>query len=238
MREYRGLFCLSTDGLCYGKAWNTNIERQYMMPLQGLTIISLDFGESSPCAWNVIRCTIHREQRGGQIIEEMICHVLESRREVCTSLNQIAGITRDLMKQYSASYLVGDSAEGFGIRQLQQQYGLPFEKSEKSGLKQERIFMMQGMLRCGQVRIYENCSPLIEEITTVPWNEDHDDHHGSYADHCCDSLHYGIEKAMMILRVKPAAPAPGTREYHEQQQQELKRRLIAAAKSPKKGQRR
>ncbi len=238
MREYLGLFCLSTDGLCYGKAWNTHIERQYMMPLQGLTIIALDFGESSPCAWNVIRCTIHKEQRGDRIYEEMICHVLESRREVCTSLNQIAGITRDLMKQYSASYLVGDSAEGFGIRQLIQQYGLPFEKSEKSGLKQERIFMMQGMLRCGQVRIYENCAALIEEISTVPWNEDHDDHHGSYADHCCDSLHYAIEKAMMILRVKPAAPAPGTQAYNEQKQHELKQRLIAAAKNPRKGQRR
>lgn len=172
------------------------------------------------------------------VYQEMICHVLESRRQVCTSLNEIAGITRTLMKQYSASYLVGDSAEGFGIRQLVQQYGLPFEKSEKSGLKQERIFMMQGMLRCGQVRIYEDCSDLIEEISTVPWNEDHDDHHGSYADHCCDSLHYAIEKAMMILRVKPAAPAPGTPAYHQQKQQELKAKLIAAAKAPKKSGRR
>lgn len=238
MREYRGLFCLSSDGLCYGKAWNGSIERRVLMPLVGLTIISLDFGESSPCAWNVIRVTLHREQRGDQIYEEMICHVLESRREVCDSLAKIAGITRDLMKTYSAGYLVGDSAEGFGIRQLQQQYGLPFEKSEKSGLKQERIFMMQGMLRCGQVRIYEDCYPLVEEITTVPWNEDHDDHHGSYADHCSDSLHYAIEKAMMLTRIRPAAPAPGTAAYFQQKQVELKSRLIAAAKNPKRSNRR
>lgn len=234
MREYRGLFCLSTDGLCYGRAWNTSIERKFMMPLQGLTIISVDFGESSPCAWNVVRVQRHIEQRGDFVYEEMICHVLESRRQVCTSLNEIAGITRDLMKQYSAGYLVGDSAEGFGIRQLIQQYGLPFERSEKSGLKQERIFMMQGMLRCGQIRIYEDCPDLIEEISTIPWNEDHDDHHESYADHCCDSLHYAIEKAMMLLKIKPAAPAPGTAAYFEQKQNELKARLIAAAKAQPK----
>lgn len=234
-REWLGRFCLSTDGLCYGRAWNAVIEDRVFMPLVGQTIIALDFGESSPCAWNVIRVTMHKEQIGDMVHEQMVCHVLESRRQVCTSLNEIAGITRQLMKAYNAAYLVGDSAEGFGIRQLIQQYGLPFEKSEKSGLKQERIFMMQGMLRTGNIRIYQDCADLIEEIQTVPWNEDHDDHHQSYSDHCCDSLHYAIEKAMMLHRIKPAQPAPGSLADQQQKADALKRRLIAAAKAPKRG---
>jgi hypothetical protein len=37
-----------------------------------------------------------------------MCHVLEAKRQVCTSLNEIAGITRQLMQAYSAAWLVGD----------------------------------------------------------------------------------------------------------------------------------
>lgn len=238
VREWLGQFCLSSDGLCYGRAWNGVVERRVFMPLTGRTIMAIDFGESSPCAWAVIRCTMHVETIDNMVHHTMVCHVLETKRKVCTSLAEIAGITKQLMHAYSVGYLVGDSAEGFGIRQLIQQYGLPFEKSEKSGLKAERIFMMQGMLRCGTVRIYEDCSDLVEEISTVPWNEDRDDHHEAYSDHVCDALHYALEKAMMIHQVKPAAPAPGSPEALLQAQMELKRRLIKAAASSKRSSRR
>lgn len=235
VREWLGRFCLSSDGLCYGKAWNGHLFDRVLRPLTGLTIIGLDFGESSPCAWTVVRCHIAKEQIGNMIHEIMYCHVLEAKRQVCTSLNEIAGITRQLMKAYSASYLVGDSAEGFGIRQLQQQYGLPFVRSEKSGLKAERIFMMQGMLRCGQVLVYQDATDLVEEIQTVPWNEDRDDHHEAYSDHCCDSLHYALEKALMVHNVKPAQPAPGSAEDLERKRLEIRRRMLHGAKEARKG---
>lgn len=229
-REWLGRFCLSSDGLCYGSAWSGVVEDRAFAPTAGLTLISLDFGESSPCAWSVVRATLHSEEIEGMIHESIVCHALEAQRKVCGSLNEIAGITRALMKKHGASYLVGDSAEGFGIRQLVQQYGLPFEKSLKSGKKQERIFMMQGMLRCGTLRIYQDCPDLIEEIQTVPWNEDHDDHHQSYSDHCCDSLHYAVEKVLQLHKTKPATPAPGTEEHRRQQEAALKQRLIDAAR--------
>lgn len=232
VREWLGKFCLGGDGLCYGRAWNGVVESQVVRPLIGNTIIAVDFGESSPCAWAVIRCMLHTEQIGNFVHTFIHCHVLHCRRQVCTSLNEIAGITRALMKEFSASYLVGDSAEGFGIRQLSDQYGLPFERSEKSGLKQERIFMMQGMLRCGQIRIYEGCEDLIEEISTVPWNEDHDDHHQAYSDHCCDALHYAIEKAMMIHRIAAAVPIAGSPEALEAKRLAMRHRILNA--KPKK----
>lgn len=238
VREWLGKFCLSSDGLCYGRAWNGVVERRAFMPLVGRTIIAVDFGESSPCAWVVIRCTLNTETIDDMVHTTMVCHVLETKRKVCDSLAEIAGITRQLVKAYNGAYLVGDSAEGFGIRQLIQQYGLPFEKSEKSGLKAERIFMMQGMLRTGAVRIYEDCPDLLEEIQTVPWNEDRDDHHEAYSDHVCDALHYALEKAMMLHQVKPAAPAPGSAEDLLQKQADLKRRLIKQANQARQSPRR
>lgn len=234
VREWLGKFCLSSDGLCYGSAWNGHVTPRVARPLTGMTIIAVDFGESSPCAWTVLRCCMHREQVGNFIHETMMCHVLESKRQVCTSLNEIAGITRQLMRAYSANHLVGDSAEGFGLRQLIQQYGLPFEKSEKSGLKAERIFMTQGMLRVGQILIYEDCADLIEEISTVPWNEDRDDHHEAYSDHCCDSLHYALEKAMMLMRVKPVEPAPGTPEFEAKKLAEMRKRHLTPKVNPRR----
>lgn len=222
VREWLGRFCLSSDGLCYGSAWNQHVTPRVARPLTGMTILAVDFGESSPCAWAVIRCCMHREQVGNWIHETMMVHVLECKRQVCTSLNEIAGITRQLMRAYNVNHLVGDSAEGIGIRQLIQNYGLPFEKSEKSGLKSERIFMMQGMLRVGQVLIYEDCADLIEEISTVPWNEDRDDHHEAYSDHCCDALHYALEKAMMLHRVKEAEPVPGTPEWNAKKMADMR----------------
>jgi len=226
VREWLGRFCLSSDGLCYGNAWNGTTYFRTERPLVGMTIISVDFGESSPCAWNVIRCVLHTEQIGNLIHQTMRVHVLETVRKVCTSLAEIAAITRQLQKAYSVGFLVGDSAEGFGIRQLKDQYGLNFERSEKSGKKAERIFMMQGMLRTGTLLIYEDCADLIDEISTVPWNEDRDDHHQAYSDHACDSLHYAIEKAMMLIRTKPVEPAHGTPEWFEKKRLEARRRNL------------
>lgn len=224
LREWLGQFCLSTDGLCYGDAWNKIVEPRTTRPLQGHTIVSLDFGESSPCAWTVVRITEHYEERDNFIHHTIHVHVLETREKVCDSLQEIASITRELMRQYSAGQVVGDSAEGFGIRQLVQQYGLPITKAVKSGKKAERIFMMRGMLQTGTLRVYQDCESLIEQLQCLPWNEDHDDHHQSYNDHTSDALHYAIELALQMHETKPKAPVRGSAADLELER--MKRRAI------------
>lgn len=238
IREWLGKFCLSTDGLCYGRAWNQIVEHRIYRPLQGLTIVSMDWAENAPCAWAVIRVVEHVEQVGNMLHTSLHVHVLETKEKVCDSLAEIAAITRQLMKAYSAGWLVGDSAEGIGIRQLNQQYGLPMSKAEKSGKKAERIFMMQGMLRCGTLRIYEDCESLIEQITTLPWNEDRDDHHEAYDDHTCDALHYGIELALQKMQVKPMEPVPGSPEDLERKRLAMRKRLLNVKVAPPKHSRR
>lgn len=226
VREYLGRFCLDAAGVCYS-SWNKVVVNRTERPLFGQTIISIDFGESSPCAWNVGRIVEHEERIDNIIHTSMRVHVLESISKVCTSLHEIASITKQLQRTYSASYIVGDSAEGFGIRQLQQQYGLPIDPSKKTGRKAERIFMMSGMLQTGNIVIYEDCTPLINEMQTVPWNEDHDDHHEAYADHCCDSLHYLVERAMQLTGQRKAEPVPGTPEWEERRRAENRKRALS-----------
>lgn len=228
IREWLGRFCISSDGLCYGNAWNGIIEPQYMMPLGGYTIMALDFGEVRPCAWVIIRIVPHTEQIGDYVHHTFHVHVLETFEKVCDSIHEITAITRAFQSTYHCGHIVGDSAEGFGIRHMNDVFGMGIIPARKGGSKQERIFLLASMLRARTLRIYEKCVSLCEQIPMIPWNEDRDDHHPQYNDHTCDATHYALELASQMHAIKPAEPVPGSDADLEARRLALRRKILNA----------
>jgi hypothetical protein len=197
-----------------------------MMPLAGYTIMALDFGEVRPCAWVVIRVVPYTEQVDDMILSGVHIHVLEAKEKVCSSIHEITAITRGLQKQYSVGLIVGDSAEGFGIRHMNDVFSMNIVPAFKHGAKAERIFLTCSMLRAGTLKIYEGCEPLVEQIMTVPWNDERTDHHAAFDDHASDALHYALEQAFVWARVKPAAPVPGSAADLERKRLEMRRKAL------------
>lgn len=233
-REWLGRWCVGGDGLCYGRSWCNRYMPRYMMPLTGFTIMALDFGEVRPCAWVVIRIVPFEEQIGDYIHKSFHVHVLHAKEIVCNSIHEITAITRALVKEYHVGLIVGDSAEGFGIRHMNDVFGMNIIPAFKHGAKAERIFLTCSMLRAGTCHLYEGCEVLGEEFMTVPWNDERTDHHASFNDHALDALHYALEQAFQVMQVKPAQPAPGSEAALEQKRLEMRKRILGQhLKKPK-----
>lgn len=224
-REYLGEFSLDTAGLCYSD-WEGTVAPAAEIPPQGMTVMGLDFGDTSPCAWVVIRVVPVARDIGDVREHGYHVHFVAACEQVCSTLHEVAAKTRELQKAWHVGWISGDSAEGMAINTLRDQHGIPIERSAKSGLKRERIWNLQSMFRARTCTIHEGCNPLVTEVRGVPWDEGHGDHHPRFADHALDAAHYAIELAMQHVYQRPAEPVPGTESALRAQAERAKRRAL------------
>lgn len=212
-REYLGQFCAESDSMCYAAAWDQVVLPQSVAPEAGYTIIGMDLGATkSPSAWVVMRIT--RELVDGKW--EWITHVIHAEKALTLTVHDVAAKTASLRKRFAVQRMRGDSA-GLGAMTLEtlrtKFIGTPVESAEKPGQKIARIWLLASMLQRGLMRVYEGASEFVDELLTVPWNDDHDDHHEAFPDHACDAAHYGIELVQQFSKDnKPSEPAPGSDE--------------------------
>jgi hypothetical protein len=209
-REYFGEFCIETDELCY--LWDGKITPEEQLPKQGLTIICIDFGVTHPSAWNVIRC-----------VEDQT-YVLQSRKEAGLTIHELAAITREMRIKHNAGFIVGDCEDARSILDLNRVHGLPVEGAKKAGKKLSRIWDMASRFRVGTLHLGPDTVCLQNELQTVGWNDDRDDHHESVRDDNCDGLHYGLEYAMQLAPPKKTyGPEKGTPEWMAEEQRRIVR---------------
>lgn len=222
-REYLGQFCAESDSMCYASAWDQVVLPQHAAPTEGYTIIGLDLGATkSPSAWVVMRVT--KELLDGQWT--WVTHIVHAERELTLTVHDVATRTARLKKQWAVQRIRGDSA-GLGAMTLEtlrtKFNGLPVENAEKPGQKIARIWLFASMLQRGVMRVYEGAAPLIDELLSVPWNDDHDDHHEAFPDHCCDAAHYGLELVQLFTRdKKPTGPEYGSAEWERERMAEYR----------------
>lgn len=219
IREWRGLFCTDTEGLCYSR-WNGAMLPRHSIPTGGYTVLGLDLGHTHPCSWVVVRFVIVEERVGNTMRSIHHGHVLESYQEAGCSLEKIVGITRTLMKQYSIQNMVGDSGGSMAptvIEDLHEVYGLPIKPVEKAGRKAGRIWMADSQLGNGTLFVHVGCDALQRQLKSVPWNEKRTDHHEKFPDHSLDALHYALTLSRQHLIETELPPLPGTRAWAERQ---------------------
>lgn len=226
-REYLGQFCAESDSMCYAAAWDQVVLPQSAVPEAGYTILGLDLGATrSPSAWVVMRIT--RELMDGELT--WVTHVIHAEKEMTLTVHDVAAKTASLRKRFGVVHMRGDSA-GLGAMTLEtlrtKFHGVPVENAEKPGQKLARIWLLASMLQRGVMRVYEGAMPLVDELLTVPWNDDHDDHHDSFPDHACDAAHYASELVQQYTKIPaPKLPEPGSAEHRRLEMDRFKRESI------------
>jgi hypothetical protein len=219
LREWFGLFAVDSDGLAYPH-WNQVVHPMHLMPLAGYTSLGVDLGSDHPCAWVVIRwvLTEHVDTVTNQVRYIHHGHVLETYEESGLQVPDVVAITREFQKAYSVGVTHGDSGGGgkMTIDTLAGTYGLDIQPVVKGNHKQDRIWMLDGMLANGTLHVHERCQTLVEQLGSVPKERKSNglfDHMSGYADHSLDACHYAILAAKQHLREYDLGPKIGSREY-------------------------
>lgn len=219
LREWFGKFCIDIDGLAY-PGWSGDVLPNHMIPIGGFTALGLDLGSNHPCAWVVIRFVITESIIGDTAHYIHHGHILETYEETGLSVHDVANITRIFQQTYGVSVTAGDSAGGgaMTIDTISDVLGVPVNPVKKSGYKEDRIWMMDSMLRMGTLHVHENCQSLVEQMASVPVETKPNglrDHMTGYHDHSLDACHYALLAARQHDVVMPLPPEPGTREWDQ-----------------------
>jgi hypothetical protein len=209
----------------------------HLMPLGGFTSLGVDLGSDHPCAWVVIRwvLTEHVDTTTNSVRYIHHGHALETYEESGLQVPDVVAITREFQKAYSVGVTHGDSGGGgkMTIDTLRGTYGLDISPVTKSNQKQDRIWMLDGMLANGTLHVHERCQTLIEQLGSVPKERKSNglyDHMSGYADHSLDACHYAILAAKQHLREYDLGPKIGSRE-HKQKQVEAEFQRITSSPS-------
>lgn len=180
-REWLGEFAISGEQLPYASVWDGTVLPDHTAPTEGLTVLALDIGYNHPNGWVIARVT-------GRYV-----HVIHAETQAEMTIHQIAARTRELAAKFRVGYMIGDSSGNrLAIETLRRDHGLPIVPAEKPGQKVDRIETVRGQLQTRTLFIHEGATLLGHEFRTVPWNEDHTDHHESYRDELCDALGYVV----------------------------------------------
>jgi hypothetical protein len=222
-REWYGRFCIDSDGLAY-PSWKGIVHPMHLMPVGGYTTLGVDLGSDHPCAWVVIRWVltehINTLENKARYIHHG--HVLETYEESGLQVPDVVAITREFQQAYGVSTTHGDSGGGgkMTIDTLAGTYGLDIQPVTKSNHKQDRIWMLDGMLANGTLHVHERCQTLAEQLASVPKERKPNglfDHMSGYADHSLDAAHYAILAARQHLQEYDLGPRIGSREFKDAQ---------------------
>lgn len=225
-REWFGRFCLNTQGLAY-PAWDSTILPLAQMPLYGFTCLGVDLGSDHPCAFVVVRFTVHESIIGppGKELLHRVHHghVLETYEESGMSVHDVRAVIHQLQKNYNITQTAGDSGGGgaMTIQTINEVMGVPINPVKKAGLKEDRIWMTNSMLQNRTLHIYDRCETLIEQLGSVPKKRKTNgkiDHMAGYPDHSLDALHYALLAAQQHEVRIELPPLPGTKAWNERQQ--------------------
>lgn len=213
-REMLGQFVIDLQALCY--SWNGVVLPSSALPTTGMTVMGIDFGYTHPTAWVVVRSVPPNS---------FACEV----REVSgLGIHEIAAITKELRAKWNVGHIVGDSEDARAIHDLNTKFGIPVVRAEKSGRKLDRIGFLDSCLRAGTFFLGEHTLPLQEQLRSVGWNDERDDHHPNQPDHSLDATHYALELAVQVS--SPAPPPPpekGSPEWIEEQRRRAVRLVEA-----------
>ncbi len=117
------------------------------------------------------------------------------------------------------------------IEHLRDVMGIDIQPVTKAAHKEDRIWMLDGMLGNGTLHVHDRCQTLIEQFSSVPKERKSNgryDHMSGYHDHSLDATHYAILAAKQHLTELDLGPKIGSRDWAKDQ---TKRDSAAASKA-------
>lgn len=185
VREYLGEWCDLFDDRMYEVGAHNFVDE---LPAGTWTyILGSDVGIVDPCAF----CVWGRRDGDPNL------YVVESYEQPKLIPSTYAGHVERLKARYSFAKMVIDAGgQGKAFQQeLAQTYGLHMENADKTG-KIVAIAAVNGDMKTGRVQILRSANrQLVEDLQSLPWNEDHTDAQPGVPDHTCDAFLYGARAA-------------------------------------------
>ncbi len=146
------------------------------------SVLSMDFGHVHSTAWTVLAYGS---------LGKMV-YVPKSFKEPGLSPSQVADKTKPLVDDWGFDKIVGDLGglgKGYSAEMVQR-HGIYIDPADKREKRQVLEFLSDAF-RTGQIKVHESCTGLIQELSTLLWDELHEDIADGQDDHECEALLYG-----------------------------------------------
>lgn len=187
-------------------------------------IFAQDYGVTSATSFNLLGWRDH----------DPTVYVLGSWKAEGLSPSENAERVKALEKKQKFHSIVGDLGglgKGFA-QEMARRFHVPIEAAEKNN-KAGYIKLLNGALERGEIRVVRStCEQLIEEWSSLPWDEKREKEAAGFANHCADGVLYGWRKCVAFVE-RPKAP-PKTQDealreeermLEEQSEQEAEREV-------------
>lgn len=215
-----GAWVQDNAGMVYRVDESKNIFEQAPVG-QWTYILGMDFGINDHTAFTVV----------GWREYDQTLYVLESFGRSGIIPSASARIVQDLSKKYDFAQIVGDTG-GMGkayTEEMRRRYLLPILPADKQN-KLGYISLLNGQLEEGILKVHKHlCKQLVDEWQNLPWaDEKQQKEHPGFNNHCADATLYAVRAAYAYLEGEAPAPqpAPGTQEYYDAVERELKERVL------------
>lgn len=232
-REVLAQWCLSNEIRCYNH-FSGLVLPDSSAPMLGRTIMAVDFGWHDHTAVVVLRLTDWEERKENDdgsvtVTRGERVHVLHCEKRQHWRLDKLAERLEELRNFYHVGTIVGDQGGGASLQVVESwanMFGVPMMRSQKNalGMKRSRIHTINDLFAIGHIVIYASAASLADELNSLVWNEDRDDHDERQPDHAADAFGYGvIETYIPVSSEREASQAEKDREAREAQ----KRRILS-----------
>jgi hypothetical protein len=178
-------------------------------PRTAFHLLGVDYGFTDACVYVVLGWRNHDRN----------VYVKEVHKQVGMTPTTSAEFIKSLNKTWNFDLMVADTG-GLGkgyAEEAKERFDLPIEAADKQNKRAYLAFLANDI---GQARlkfVKDQCGPLLEEMDTLPWNEDRSAPEDGFEDHCVDALLYAWRSARAFLEgPEQKGPAPGTPEYYAQ----------------------
>lgn len=216
LREYMGQWTGSVDDHVYSfsRAVNVVTELPVARADDWTYVLGIDLGFTDPTAFVVM----------GRLVGDPYVYVVRSYEQVGLIPSAVAAHVERLMAEYSFASIVADTG-GYGkavAEEMKQRYGIPVKAAAK---RDKRIYIehTNGDLSSGKHKFLAGTNrELIDDLTALPWDDDHEDSQRGYRDHLPDAYLYGSRELRSLEGLGDRdAPEPGSAAWYAVEEQKM-----------------
>lgn len=178
---YMGKWAINEDARVY--RFNKDINVEYKPIPEDLTyILSVDLGYSPDDTAFVV---------GGYNSKSPNLYIVEAFKLPKLIISDVAVQILALQERYAPQQIICDSISANATEELRQRYNIPLQRPVKFK-KLDYIQLMNGDFVTGKIKIWHECTPLIEEYASIVYDERSTIPaiHPSSPDHCADATLY------------------------------------------------
>lgn len=173
-------------------------------------VLGVDLGYDDDSAFTVM--TYHTSDK--------TLFILETFKQKHMDITDVATKIKSFQSKYDISKVIVDGSAKQAVQEMQNRHGITLDAADKIG-KTDFIEIMNAEFVQGNIKLSDNCTPLVEEYSGLIWNDrsSRREEHPSCPNHLCDSTLYAWRYCYQYMSKAPLIkPRAGTKEWYEDQE--------------------